>query len=120
MEMESTILNGKTADFMQTINKQTQVAQARSITNSLASGPSTAGQKPVDSLPDHPPKLSRVAKKRANTEAAAEKAKTAATAEATHAAEAAKKKNDGPSRAPRKGTNHEAGKSSTEGVPKGK
>jgi hypothetical protein len=123
MEMESTILSGKAAEFIQTINKQTLVAQARSIASSLASGPSTAGQKRVDALPDDTPKLSRTAKRRANKEAAAEKAKTAAEksiAEATSVAGAAKKKNDGPSRALHKGANPDTEKSNTEGAPKEK
>jgi hypothetical protein len=58
-----------------------------------------------------------------NKEAAAEKAKAAAEksiAEATRVAGAAKKKNDGTSRAPHKGANLDAEKSNTEGAPKGK
>jgi hypothetical protein len=58
LEMEAAILTGTAAEFFQTISKQTQVAQARSISNSLASGPSTAGQKCVDALPEDPPRLS--------------------------------------------------------------
>jgi hypothetical protein len=69
------ILSGTAAESIQTINKQTQVAQGRSIASSSASGPSTAGQKLVDALPDALPKLSRTDKKRANKEGAAEKAK---------------------------------------------
>jgi hypothetical protein len=122
--MESTILSGKAAEFIQTINNQTQVSQARSIATSFASGTSAAGQKLADRLPDDPPMLSRAAKKWAiNKEAAAKKARAAAgkaTAEAIRVAEAAKKKNDGPSRAPHKIANPNAGKTSTEGAPKGK
>jgi hypothetical protein len=122
MEMKAKILSAKSADFIQTFNKQTQVSQARSIATSLASRPSTAGQKSVDAMPDDPPKLSRTAKKRAKREEAAEKTKAAAqktTAEATRVGEAAKKKNDGPSRAPHKGVNPNAEMSSTECAPNG-
>jgi hypothetical protein len=61
--MESTILSGKAAEFIQTSNKQTQVAQDRSIASSLASGQSTAGQKRVDALSNDPSKFSRTAKR---------------------------------------------------------
>jgi hypothetical protein len=64
MEMKAKILSAKSADFIQTFNKQAQVSQAqvsqaRSIATSLASRPSRAGQKSVDAMPDDPPKLSR-------------------------------------------------------------
>jgi hypothetical protein len=120
--MESTILSGKAAEFIQTSNKQTQADQSRSIASSLASGPSTAGQKRVDALSDDPPKFSRTAKRRVNKEAAAEKAKAAAEksiAEATRVAGAAKKKNDGPSRAPHKGVNLDAERATPRARPRG-